>query len=160
MGARISGLGTPTLQIRGVRQLGGTTYRMIPDRIEISTLLLAAAITRGSATVTGAVPAHLESVLRRVAAAGATIEVDGDRIARRRPAGRSAAGGHLRRALPGRSHRRAGPVDGADEPGPGLRTVADRVFPGRFLHVAELSRLGADIERRRRRGDRPRRARG
>ena len=146
MGARISGLGTPTLHIRGVRQLRGVAYRMIPDRIEISTLLLAAAITHGSATVSGAVPAHLESVLSALRQAGATIEVDGDRIA-------VDAGGMLRG------------VDICAEPYPGVpsdvqaqwmalmslahgcATIADRVFPSRFLHAAELSRLGANIER-------------
>ncbi len=147
MGARISGLGTSTLQIRGVRQLHGAAYRMIPDRIEISTLLLAAAITHGSATVTGAVPSHLQSVLATLREAGVAIEVDGDRIG-------VEAGGMLRG------------VDISAEPYPGVptdvqaqwmalmslahgrSTIADRVFPGRFLHVAELTRLGANIARR------------
>jgi UDP-N-acetylglucosamine 1-carboxyvinyltransferase len=147
MGAEISGLGTSTLQIRGVRQLHGGSYRMIPDRIEVSTLLLAAAIARGNATVSGAIPAHLESVLALLRAAGAAIEVGRDWI--------HVEGGAARR-----------PVDISAEPYPGVpsdvqaqwmalmslaqgrATIVDRVFPGRFLHVAELSRLGADIERR------------
>ena len=63
LGTRIEGLGTPTLRIEGVEHLGAATYRIIPDRIEAATLLLAAVITRGSATVTGVVPGHLTAVL-------------------------------------------------------------------------------------------------
>jgi UDP-N-acetylglucosamine 1-carboxyvinyltransferase len=146
MGARIAGLGTSTLHISGVRRLLGTNYRIIPDRIEVSTLLLAAAITRGSATVTGAISAHLDSVLAVLRQAGASIAIAGDRV------GVNASEG-LR------------PVDITAEPYPGIPTdvqaqwmalmsltpgrctIRDRVFPSRFLHVAELNRLGANIER-------------
>ena len=64
MGARIGGLGTATLEIQGVSQLGGATCRLIADRIEAATVLLAAAITGGDAAVTGIDPAHLQAVLR------------------------------------------------------------------------------------------------
>ena len=80
LGARISGLGTPTIRIEGVDQLGGTTHRLLPDRIEAATLLMAAAITGGSATVAGVVPEHLDGVLAMLRAAGAEIDVSGDRV--------------------------------------------------------------------------------
>jgi UDP-N-acetylglucosamine 1-carboxyvinyltransferase len=145
MGARIDGLGTATLRISGVRALCGTTYRMIPDRIEILTLLLAAAVTRGEATVTGVVPAHLDRVLRLLAQTGVMIDVGPKWVSVR-------ARGPLR------------PVDVTAEPYPGVPsdvqaqwmalmslvpgrcTIRDRVFPGRFMHVAELNRLGARVE--------------
>jgi len=145
MGARIDGLGTPTLRISGVKELGGTTCRMIPDRIEAATLLMAAAITRGSATVTGVVPEHLAEVLQRLRLAGATIEISGDRI-----------------TLSSLDVPR--PVDVTARPYPGIPTdvqaqwmallslargrsvVRDSVFPWRLQHTAELNRLGTDIK--------------
>jgi UDP-N-acetylglucosamine 1-carboxyvinyltransferase len=144
LGARIDGLGTSTLEVRGVDELGGTTYRVVADRIEAATLLLAAAITGGDATVTGIDAAHLQAVLQRLASAGARIEIDGDRVTlHAAPAPR--------------------PVDIVAEPYPGIPTdlqaqwtalmslargrsrIVDRVFPSRFQHVAELNRMGARI---------------
>lgn len=144
LGARIEGLGTSTIHIHGVEQLGGASHRLIPDRIETATLLMAAAITRGSATVVGAMPEHLTAVLAKLRAAGAEIETGPDWV--------SISAHGVRRA-----------VDIVAEPYPGVPTdlqaqwtalasvsegtsrVEDRVFPSRFLHVAELNRLGANI---------------
>ncbi len=111
LGARISGLGTPTIRVEGVDQLGGTTHRLLPDRIEAATLLMAAAITGGSATVAGVVPEHLR---RRIGLAsrrwGRDRRERGSRVDRRgRSPPRRRRGGPT---LPGRSHRRPGPMDG------------------------------------------------
>jgi UDP-N-acetylglucosamine 1-carboxyvinyltransferase len=145
MGAEIAGLGTATLRIRGVGQLQGATYRVIPDRIEAATLLLVAATTRGRVTVAGARPEHLGAVLDALCAAGFEVGVSHDRVT-------LAANGPLR------------PVDITAQPYPGVptdvqaqwmallsvvpgqSTVRDLVFPGRLRHVAELNRLGARIE--------------
>ncbi|NQT11502.1 MAG: UDP-N-acetylglucosamine 1-carboxyvinyltransferase, partial [Planctomycetes bacterium] len=145
MGARIAGLGTGTLHVSGVDQLGGATHRVIPDRIEAATLLLAAAITRGSATVVGVVPEHLRATLRLLRRAGFEIDACGDRVT-------------LQTTGPVR------PVDVTARPYPGVATdvqaqwmallslaggrstIRDRVFPGRWRHAAELARLGARIE--------------
>jgi UDP-N-acetylglucosamine 1-carboxyvinyltransferase len=145
LGARISGLGTSTIEVTGVDELGGATYRVIPDRIEAATLLLAVAIAGGAATVTGLVPQHLGAVLERLEAAGCCLDVREDSIG-------IASAGPLR------------PLDITAEPYPGIptdvqaqfaallclaggrSTMRDRVFPGRFRHVAELRRLGAQIE--------------
>ncbi len=145
MGAQITGLGTPKLHIRGVEQLRGTTYRVIPDRIEAATLLLAAAITRGSVTVVGVVPEHLRAVLAKLRAAGFRLDVCGDRVT-------LAADGPPRpveiTALP----YPGVPTDVQAQwmallsLAPGKSTVRDRVFPTRFMHAAELNRLGAHIE--------------
>jgi len=147
LGARITGLGTSTLHVRGVEELGGGPYRIIPDRIEAATLLLAAAITRGSATVAGVAGGHLDAVLERMRAAGVEVEVALDRVA-------VGASGRPR------------PVEIAAMPYPGIptdvqaqwmallslaggtSTVRDGVFPARFMHAAELGRLGARIELR------------
>ncbi|HEV3023268.1 MAG TPA: UDP-N-acetylglucosamine 1-carboxyvinyltransferase [Pirellulales bacterium] len=145
LGARIEGLGTPTLEIEGVEALAGGEYRIIPDRIETATLLLAAAITQGCASVTGVVPEHLAAVLAKLDEAGAELQVERDRITltcRRRPR----------------------PTDMTASPYPGLPTdlqsqwmawmtlapgqsaIRDNVFGKRFRHVAELNRLSARIE--------------
>jgi len=145
MGARIAGLGTSTLVITGVDQLGGAAHRVIPDRIEAATLLMAAAVTGGRATVTGVVPGHLRAVVEKLRAAGFQIELGED---------------HVTLAANGRPK----PVDVTAMPYPGVptdlqaqwmavlslasgqSTVRDRVFPSRLMHVAELNRLGARIQ--------------
>ena len=110
LGARIEGLGTPTIHIRGVDQLGGATHRLIPDRIEAATLLLAGAITGGSVTVDGVIPEHLGAVLAKLDAAGATIDVRGDRVSiravgqlRTAREAKPSCRGYRRRALSGRA---------------------------------------------------------
>jgi len=146
MGARIDGLGTSTLRIDGVDELSGTSYRVIPDRIEATTLLLAAAITRGSATVTGVVPGHLSAVLGTLRGAGFRLDVGEDQVT-------------LTADDPPR------PLQLTAQPYPGIPTdvqaqwtallclapgrsvVHDAVFAHRFMHVAELNRLGGQIER-------------
>lgn len=147
MGARIEGLGTPTLRIRGVDQLGGAAHRVIPDRIEVATLLLAAAITGGSATVTGVLPEHLVEVVGKLREAGFEIETGTGEISigaarRSRPADIEAL------PYPGIPSDLQAQWTALLALAAGRSTVRDRVFPNRFLHVPELNRLGARIERR------------
>jgi len=146
LGARIEGLGTSTLEIEGVEALGGASYRIIPDRIETATLLLAAAITQGRASVTGAAPEHLQAVLSKIDEAGAEIDVELNRITlacRRRPRPTDVTA----TAYPGV------PTDLQSQwmawmtLAPGRSVIRDQVFGDRFRHVAELNRLAARIER-------------
>lgn len=145
MGARIEGLGTPTLRILGVERLGGSTHRVIPDRIEASTLALAVAATRGKASIRGIVAEHLEGVIGKLRETGCGVEVERDEL-------RIEAQGPLK------------PIEIEAAPYPGIPSdiqaqwmaalalacgqsrVRDQVFPGRFMHVAELHRLGAQID--------------
>jgi UDP-N-acetylglucosamine 1-carboxyvinyltransferase len=145
MGARIRGLGTPTIQVVGVEQLGGATHRIIADRIEAATLLLAAAITRGSITVTQIVPEHLAAVLEMLRAAGMRIELTDASI--------TITAADLPRPLeivaqpyPGLPTDVQAQATALLSLAPGRSVVRDRVFPHRLLHVAELRRLGAEIE--------------
>lgn len=148
LGARIDGLGTATLRIRGVSQLGGTGpagYQIIPDRMETGTLLMAAAITGGEVTVRHCRPDHLEAVLAVLDDAGVSIDTGRDWI---------------RAAAPWRPlsfHLTALPYLGVPtdlQPqftalaaiADGHSTIADYVFPERFTHVEELNRLGTNIE--------------
>ncbi len=144
IGARIEGLGTSTLIIRGVEQLDGGEHCIIPDRIEAATLLMAGAITGGQVTAIGADSTHLDSVVHQLQAAGCRLDAG--------PGGVS-----LRADGPPR------PCDIIARPYPGIPTdiqaqwtalltlasgssrVADMVFPQRFQHVAELRRLGAEV---------------
>lgn len=147
LGARIEGAGTPTIAIHGVRQLGGARHRVIPDRIEAATLLLAGAITGGTVRVKEVEPAHLGAVLDALWQAGAELDVQPHAIS-------------IRATQPLRG------VSITAQPYPGFPTdvqpqwmalaavsnghalVRDEVFPGRASHIAELVRLGADIQSR------------
>jgi UDP-N-acetylglucosamine 1-carboxyvinyltransferase len=144
LGARISGLGTPRIRIEGVDQLGGTTHRLLPDRIEAATLLMAVAITGGSATVTGVVPEHLGGVLAMLRAAGAEIDMSEDRVSIA-AAGRLRAVDVVAQPYPGVPTDVQAQWTALASVAEGISTVQDRVFPVRFLHVAELNRLGAKI---------------
>ncbi len=144
LGARISGIGTPTVHIEGVDQLGGATHRLIPDRIEAATLLMAVASTGGSATVTGVAPEHLSEVLAKLRAAGAEIDVSADRASIAAP-GRRRAVDVVARPYPGVPTDVQAQWTALMSLADGTSTVRDSVFGGRFLHVAELNRLGAKI---------------
>src|SRR6267378_4606487 len=80
MGARIEGAGTERIEIEGVNELGGARHRIIPDRIEAGTLLVAGTITGGDVTLTGAAPRHMTAILAKLEECGAALTVDGDRI--------------------------------------------------------------------------------
>jgi UDP-N-acetylglucosamine 1-carboxyvinyltransferase len=145
LGAKIEGLGAATVRIKGVDQLGGATHRLIPDRIEAATLLIAAVITGGSVTVAGVVPEHLGAVLDKLRAAGATIHVSADRISISASQDRPRAVDIVARPYPDVPTDVQAQWTALISLAEGTSRVEDRVFPGRFLHVAELNRLGAKI---------------
>ncbi|HEY5999242.1 MAG TPA: UDP-N-acetylglucosamine 1-carboxyvinyltransferase [bacterium] len=144
MGARIAGAGTPTVTVEGVADLAPINHTVMPDRIEAGTLMLAAAITRGDVLVEGAEPAHLGAVIAKLREAGARVEET--------PRGVRVEG-------PGRPRA----VDIKTGPYPefptdmqaqfmallavsrGLGVVHETIFENRYVHVAELKRLGAEI---------------
>jgi len=145
MGAQISGAGSPTVTITGVKELHGAEHEVIPDRIEAATYAIAAAATNGQVTLRGARPEHMRAVLDKLQDTGVGIE-------------RSGAGITIRRA------GRLKPVDITTLPYsgfptdvqaqmmalmalvPGISIITERIFESRFMHVSELARLGADIE--------------
>src|SRR5207237_10445500 len=86
MGARIEGAGTARMVIEGAPELGGARHRVIPDRIEAGTLIVAGAITGGDLTVSGLAPEHLSAVLAQLEAGGGGLEVGADRVRVRGPA--------------------------------------------------------------------------
>jgi UDP-N-acetylglucosamine 1-carboxyvinyltransferase len=155
MGAKIEGAGEERIRIEGVDQLGPAEHEIIGDRIEGGTYLVGAALTGGDVTLTGADTASLQPLLEVLAAAGATVEVQ--------PAGQAGNGagaGSIR-------VRRDGPLKAVDvvtAPHPGFPTdlqaqylalmtqasgtarITETIFENRFQHVAELMRMGADIQ--------------
>jgi UDP-N-acetylglucosamine 1-carboxyvinyltransferase len=146
-GARIDGLGTSMLEIRGVDALGGTAYRIIPDRIEAATLLLAGAITGGSVTVTRVVPGHLQCVLSILHRAGCQVVCGPDWISiigRHRPQPLPLCTGPYPQLPTDLQSQLMAWLSLAD----GSSRIVDTVFPDRFTHVGQLQRLGARILRR------------
>ncbi|HEX6210727.1 MAG TPA: UDP-N-acetylglucosamine 1-carboxyvinyltransferase [Methylomirabilota bacterium] len=144
MGARLHGAGTDRIEIEGVRELQGAVHRVVPDRIEAGTLLVAGAITGGDVRVTDTVPAHLAAVLTRLEECGVAVEVGPSWV-------RARAGDRLR------------PTDIVTSPYPGFPTdmqaqlmallglaegrskLTETIFENRYMHVAELVRMGARI---------------
>lgn len=149
MGARIDGVGTPTLTVEGVDELGGADHEVIPDRIEGGTYLIAAALTRGDVTLEQTEPADLAPLLEKLAESGARVDT-----------GHGDGGAWIR-------VRREGDLTSVDVetvPHPGFPTdlqaqfmalmtrahgvssIRETVFENRFQHVPELARMGADIQ--------------
>ena len=146
MGARISGAGTDTLTIEGVEKLTGTRYRVLPDRIETGTYLVAAAITGGRVMVKDTDPTLLDAVLVKLRDAGATINIGDDWIELDMK-GKKPKAVSLRTApypaFPTDMQAQFVALNAVAE---GTSTVVETVFENRFMHVQELERMGADIE--------------
>ncbi|HEY2893038.1 MAG TPA: UDP-N-acetylglucosamine 1-carboxyvinyltransferase [Pirellulales bacterium] len=147
MGARISGLGTDTIEVAGVESLAGTAYRIIPDRIEAGTFAIAAAATGGNITIRGAVAAHLASVFELLADAGAEVTTRGSDIIVRGLSRPHSINVHTA-PYPGIPTDLQAQLMALASRATGQSRFVERVFPDRFLHVRELNRFGAHIERR------------
>jgi UDP-N-acetylglucosamine 1-carboxyvinyltransferase len=145
MGARIDGAGTERIEIEGVPELGGARHRIIPDRIETGTLLVAGAITGGDVTVTGAFPRHLTATLAKLEECGVDIEVVGDRV-RARIDGRPRAADAITSPFPGFPTDMQAQLMALLGVAEGLSKITETVFENRLMHAAELNRLGARIE--------------
>ncbi len=145
MGAKIEGIGTKSLKIQGVKKLKKVSHRVIPDRIEAGTFVIAAAVTNGKVEIENVNPSHLDSFLSKVKDAGVSLEVNENKI-----------------LVEGTSLIK--PVDIETSPYPGFPTdlqaqfmvlmlkadgvshIKENIFENRFQHVQELIRLGADIK--------------
>jgi UDP-N-acetylglucosamine 1-carboxyvinyltransferase len=145
-GASITGQGTPRLIVEGVKELKGCEYRIIPDRIEAGTFMVAGAITNGELTLENCRLDHLMAFADRLTAVGVIVE-------------RGSGGVTVS------SSRRLEPVEVTTQPFPGFPTdlqaqimallclaegnsiVTEKIFPDRFLHVGELNRMGANLHK-------------
>lgn len=144
LGVEVRGLGSAILHVRGAARLGGGTYRIIPDRIEAGTYLLAAAATRGELTLSGVRPDHLDALLDKLRQAGHRVEVGEDWV--RFTATPNPEPFHVEaREYPGFPTDLQPIVTAYLATVPGQSTVTDRVYPDRFTHVGELARMGAEL---------------
>jgi UDP-N-acetylglucosamine 1-carboxyvinyltransferase len=146
MGAQITGAGTDTIVIEGVDSLKGCPYRVLPDRIETGTYLVAAAITRGRVRVKDTDPGLLDAVTAKLEEAGADLQIGPDWIeidmADRRPQAVS-----LRTApYPAFPTDMQAQFCALNSVAVGSGTITETVFENRFMHVQELQRMGADLE--------------
>src|SRR5512139_3823959 len=144
MGARIRGAGTDRIVIDGVERLHGARHRVLPDRIETGTFLVAAAACGGDVCLTGAAPDTLDAVLDKLREAGAEVEAGEDWIRLR--AGRRPQAVSLRTAPhPGFPTDMQAQFMALDCVADGVGRITETIFENRFMHVSELQRLGANI---------------
>jgi UDP-N-acetylglucosamine 1-carboxyvinyltransferase len=146
MGASIDGIGQETIRIKGVKELGGATHDIIPDRIEAGTFLVASALTRGNIVLTHSRPHHLDTIIEKLRYSGAKIEQ---------------LNNHSLRVI-GSEDIRSQDVTTSPYPGfptdmqaqfivlmtqaSGTSIITETIFDRRFTHINELLRLGANIE--------------
>ncbi len=146
MGGKVSGAGTDTIEIEGVEKLHGTRYRVLPDRIETGTYLVAAAITGGSIKVKDTAPHLLDAVIEKLREAGAKIELGDDWISLDMEGRRPKAVNIRTAPYPAFPTDMQAQFAALNTIAEGTSTVVETVFENRFMHVQELKRMGADIE--------------
>jgi UDP-N-acetylglucosamine 1-carboxyvinyltransferase len=146
MGGKVSGAGTDTIVIEGVEKLHGTRYRVLPDRIETGTFLVAAAITGGSIKVKDTAPRLLDAVIDKLREAGAKIEVGDDWISLDMEGRRPKAVNIRTAPYPAFPTDMQAQFLALNTIANGTSTVVETVFENRFMHVQELKRMGADVE--------------
>jgi UDP-N-acetylglucosamine 1-carboxyvinyltransferase len=144
MGAKIEGAGTSKIVIDGVTELKGTTHRVIPDRIEAGTFLIAAAITNGTVEIAELNPSHLASLVQKLRDAGAKIEVGWDRIVVRGN-GELRAADAVTKEYPGFATDMQAQYMALMTQATGTAVITENIFENRFMHASELMRMGADI---------------
>ncbi|MBI4970471.1 MAG: UDP-N-acetylglucosamine 1-carboxyvinyltransferase [Candidatus Omnitrophica bacterium] len=144
MGAKVRGAGSHLIEIEGVKKLHGTRYKVIPDRIEAGTFMVAAALTKGDIRLKNIVPEHNNALLDKLREAGVGVETN-----------RTSARITYRRKIK--------PVDVTTLPYPGFPTdlqaqmmslmtvtqgisvITEKIYPDRFMHISELNRMGSKI---------------
>ncbi len=146
MGAHINGAGTDLIQIIPKKSLSPGEHRVIPDRIEAGTLLLAGAITKGNICVSSCVPEQLDSLILKLQEAGFFIRVKGNSIELSSPADFSAVN-IVTAPYPGfPTDLQAQFMALMTQAQKGVSSIRETIFENRFMHVQELVRLGADIQ--------------
>lgn len=146
LGADISGAGTTTITINGVKELKGGTYSVLPDRIETGTYLTAAAITRGKIKLKNTRPDLLESILTKLAEAGAYIETGPDWISLDMKGNRPRAVNVSTAPYPAFPTDMQAQLMALNTIAEGTGVITETVFENRFMHVQELQRMGAQIQ--------------
>ena len=146
MGAKIEGAGTDRIIIDGVDSVHGATHRILPDRIETGTYLVAAAMTGGNIRLKNTRPELLDAVLSKLREAGAKIETDSNSISLSMPNGRPMAVDIYTSPYPGFPTDMQAQFTALNSIANGHAIIAENVFENRFMHVHELQRMGAKIK--------------
>jgi len=144
MGAKVEGAGTPTIRIEGVRSLGGAEHRVIPDRVETGTYLAACAIAGGEIEVRDCHPPHLEAVIEKLRETGLRIEEGPDNLRVRSPRTLHAAS-VTTLPHPGFPTDMQAQYMVLMTQAAGVSTITESIFENRYMHVAELERMGAHV---------------
>lgn len=144
MGARIKGAGTSRIEIEGVERLHGTEHTIIPDRIEAGTLLIAGVMTNSEVTVTNCLPEHFSSLLSKLRQAGARVEESATAV-QARPVARLRSVDLTTEEHPGFATDLQAQFMALMTVSSGISFITENIFENRFMHVPELSRMGANI---------------
>jgi len=146
MGARIKGHGTPTIEIEGVKALKGVKHTVIPDRIEAGTFILASLITGGDILIKNVCARHLGAVIDKLQESGVALKIDGNNM-------RVSVKSHVKPIniatlpYPGFPTDMQAQMMALMSVTPGISVITEKIYPDRFMHVAELNRMGAHIQR-------------
>ncbi len=146
MGARVRGAGTTTIEIEGVKALRGTEYRVLPDRIETGTFLVAGAVSGGRVRVRDTDPSLLDAVLKKLADAGAELTLSDSEILLDMRGRRPTAVNVHTAPYPAFPTDMQAQFTALNCVADGVGTITEAVFENRFMHVQELQRMGADIK--------------
>lgn len=146
MGADISGEGTDTITINGVKELHGCEYSVMPDRIETGTYLIAVAATRGKIKVKDTRPSILEAVLSKLEEAGAHLEIGEDWISLDMKGNQPKAVSLTTAPYPAFPTDMQAQFTALNAVAEGSGLITETVFENRFMHVQEMSRMGADLK--------------
>ena len=144
MGARVSGAGSNTITIDGVRSLHGAQHAVVPDRVEAGTFLIAGAITAGEVFVRHAQVEHLEAFVQKLHASGIQLEVQADGILVK-GTDRPSSVDVITWPYPGFPTDLQAQMMALLTVGEGRSLITETVFENRFMHAQELARLGANI---------------
>lgn len=146
MGAKIKGHGTPVIEIDGVKSLRGVDHTVIPDRIEAGTFVIAGLITGGDILIRNVNPRHLGALIDKLKDAGAVLRIAGNTIRvnckkQLRPVNITTL------PYPGFPTDMQAQMMALMAVTPGISVITEKIYPDRFMHVAELNRMGAHIQR-------------
>ena len=145
MGARIEGAGTSTIRVRGVTKLHGAKHRVIPDRIEAATFIIATVLTGGDVKVAGCEPKHIGALLQKLNEAGVKTMVNGDAIRVMGDAPLKAADVNTEE-YPGFPTDMQAQYMALATQAEGTSVITENIFENRFMHALELVRMGANIK--------------
>ena len=145
MGAKVEGAGTDTITITGVPSMHGCSHRVIADRVETGTYLIAAAATGGKIKIRDANPEHLEVVISKLREAGAKITVNGGTIELDMEGHRPKAVSLVTAPYPAFPTDLQAQIIALNSVAEGTSTIKETIFENRFMHVHEMNRMGAKI---------------